>query len=52
MTRDECTSRPDCACEFCKQPALDAIILQWIEQYRDRAEDARVFGTVNKETIQ
>lgn len=51
MTRDECTSRPDCSCEFCK-PELDVIARQFIEETFDRAEDLRVFGTARLEVIQ
>lgn len=50
--RDECTSRPDCDCEFCK-PVLDPVVRQWMEEYFDRSEDERVFGTpMSKERIQ
>ena len=37
------------ACPLCGapsiQPELDALTIQWIEEYRDAVENNRVFGT-------
>ena len=43
-----CTSRPGCLCSVCRQPTeseYERIAREWIEEFHDRAEDARVFGT-------
>ena len=33
------------------KPELDAIARQWIEEYRDREEDERVFGTPKPKVV-
>jgi hypothetical protein len=52
-----CTCRPDCPCQFCtrvraqlvgkvsRMSQRDDIARQFIEEWFDRAEDERVFGT-------
>jgi hypothetical protein len=44
----------DC-CPICGapgiKPELEAIARQWIEDYRDRVEDERVFGTPKPKAV-
>ena len=45
----------DTACPLCGKPGikpeLDAIARAWIEEYFDRAEDERVFGTPKPKVV-
>jgi hypothetical protein len=42
-----CTSLPGCQCSVCRPIESDEarIAREWIEEFLDRAEDERVFGT-------